>query len=208
MVDPKETVTAGYDRVAARYAVLEPARAAWPRLRRLESLLAELEGRSRVLDVGCGNGIPTLAAIAQRHKATGVDCSVVQVEAARQNVPAATVLHGDIAVQEFPPESFDAVVAFYVVEHIPREEHDALFARFARWLRPGGHLLFTTERGDESGSFREWLDVPMFFSQFDEETTALLIESAGFDVLRREVESQLEEDSEVEYVWFHAKKRS
>jgi SAM-dependent methyltransferase len=206
--DAKQIVAAGYDRAAVRYAALEPEGSDWPRLRRLGALLAELREGSRVLDVGCGNGIPALAVIAKRHSATGVDVSAVQSGAARRNVPTATVLQGDIADQDFPAESFDAVVAFYVLEHLPREEHASLFVRFAHWLRSGGHLLFTTEPGDEEGTVSEWLDVPMYFSQFDEATTSLLLDSAGFELVSRDVEPQLEGDTEVQYVWFRARKRS
>jgi cyclopropane fatty-acyl-phospholipid synthase-like methyltransferase len=208
LADAKQIVAAGYDRVADRYAALEAMNHQWPRLRRLGALLADLPPSSRVLDVGCGNGLPALAMIARSHTATGIDISAVQSAAAKRNVPAADVIHGDVAAQDFPEGSFDAVVAFYVVEHLPRAEHRPLFARFARWLRPGGHLLFTTETGDDSGRVSEWLDVPMYFSQFDEEATTRLLDSAGLDLVRRDSESQLEGDREVGYVWFHARKRS
>ena len=39
---------------------------------------------------------------------------------------------------EFPAGSFDAIVSFYAIFHIPRQEHLNLFRRFAQWLRPGG----------------------------------------------------------------------
>lgn len=207
MSDTKRIVAAGYDRIAARYAALEAERSAWPRLRRLEPILAELPPGSPVLDVGCGDGIPALAAIAERHVATGIDISATQSKRASQNVPAARVLNGDIAAQDFRANTFAAIVAFYVLEHLPREEHGPLLGRFARWLRPGGHLLLTTESGDEPGTVGEWLDVPMYFSQFDEKRTTELLAAAGFDAIVHEVEAQLEGDREVEYVWFHARRR-
>jgi cyclopropane fatty-acyl-phospholipid synthase-like methyltransferase len=205
--DAKEIVAAGYDRVASRYPELESAGSQWPRLRRLRALLAELPPGSRILDLGCGNGLPALAAIAERHEATGVDISAAQVEAARGNAPAARVLEGDAGACDFPPETFDAVVAFYVLDHIPREEHAALFGRIAGWLRPGGLLLFTTELEEEEGTVGEWLGTPMFFSQFHPAITAGLVEEAGFELLRQEAEAQLEGDREITYVWFFARKR-
>ena len=208
MPDPKEIVAAGYDRVATRYAALEAERFAWPRLRWLEPLLAELPSGSPVLDAGCGDGIPALEAIAERHIATGVDISAAQSEAASRNVPGARVLHGDIAAQEFPADTFAAIVALYVLEHLPRDEHGWLFARFAEWLRPDGQLLLTTERGDDPGTVGDWLDVPMYFSQFDAERTTALLEASGFELVRCEIEVQLEGDREIEYVWFRARKRS
>jgi cyclopropane fatty-acyl-phospholipid synthase-like methyltransferase len=195
-------VAVGYDTVARRYAELESPEAEWPRLRRLDEVLAALEPGSRVLDIGCGNGLPALATIARRHAATGIDLSAVQIEAARRNVPAARLLQGDIAACDFPAGSFDAIVAFYVLEHLPRDEHAPLLRRFARWLRPGGYLLFTLERGADEGSVGEWLEVPMYFSQFDEETTTALTQDAGFALVRRDVEAQLEGDREIPYVWF------
>jgi cyclopropane fatty-acyl-phospholipid synthase-like methyltransferase len=205
--DVKAIVAAGYERVAERYAALEAASSAWPRLRRLNELLARLPEGSRVLDVGCGNGLPGLAAIAERHRATGIDVSSAQVEAAVRNVPTARVLRGDVGSYAFATGSFDAIVAFYVLEHLPREEHRALFERFARWLRPGGFLLFTTEAGEDPGTVGEWLDVPMFFSQFAPAETAALVEAAGFDLVAADDEAQLEGDQDVEYAWFLARRR-
>ena len=76
--DSSRIVAEGYDRVADRYEALE--REEWPRLRRLRELLALLPDGALVLDAGCGNGRPALAAIAERHAATGIDVSAVQAE--------------------------------------------------------------------------------------------------------------------------------
>jgi len=53
---PDALVARGYDRVADRDEALEPAGRAWPRLRRLDRLLADVPAGARVLDAGCGNG--------------------------------------------------------------------------------------------------------------------------------------------------------
>jgi cyclopropane fatty-acyl-phospholipid synthase-like methyltransferase len=202
--DSARIVAAGYDSVADRYEALE--REEWPRLRRLRKLLELLPEGSAVLDVGCGNGLPSLAAIAERHRATAIDVSAVQADRARRNVPAATVLHGDALEAVFPDASFDAIVSFYAVEHMPRRRHPELFARFFAWLRPNGLLLFTIEAREAHDTVGEWLGEPMFFSQFSPQETLELLRAAGFEVVSTDLESQLEGENEVEYAWVLARR--
>lgn len=204
--DPRAIVEAGYDAVADRYAALEAQGREWPRMRWLSELLDRVESGARVLDVGCGSGIPATREIATRYEAVGIDISAIQIERARENVPSAEFVRSDLTEIEFS-EPFAAVAAFYVIEHVPRDQHRAIFDRFHRWLAPGGLLLFTIEPDDEPGIVGDWLGRPMFFSQHDAETTLGLVREAGFAVLRAEVESQLEGAREVSYLWVLARRR-
>jgi cyclopropane fatty-acyl-phospholipid synthase-like methyltransferase len=97
--------------------------------------LDRLEPGSSVLDLGCGSGKPADVEISKEHQVTGVDISQAQINLARQNVPTGHFLHGDAGSAEFPPSSFDAVVSFYTLEHIPREEHKTVLRRIYKWLR-------------------------------------------------------------------------
>jgi cyclopropane fatty-acyl-phospholipid synthase-like methyltransferase len=180
-------VEAGYDLVADRYAALEAEGSEWPRMRWLDRLLERTRPGARVLDVGCGNGLPATRAIAVRFEATGVDVSAAQLERARRNVPGAKSIHGDVTELDFA-EPFAAIAALYVMDHLPREQHTAIFARFLRWLEPGGHLLFSVEPEAQAGHFREWLGQPMFGE-------------TGFAVLETDIEPQLEGSREVFFLW-------
>ena len=51
-----------------------------------------------------------------------VDISPRQIALARVNVPGAEFIEGDAASLDFGEDSFDAVVSFYMLEHIPRAE--------------------------------------------------------------------------------------
>jgi cyclopropane fatty-acyl-phospholipid synthase-like methyltransferase len=201
--DPARIVAAGYDRVAEEYARLEEG-VEWPRLRRLQALLAQLEPGSDVLDVGCGNGVPALQEIAREHRAVGVDVSARQVELARANVPEARVLHADVRELDFAPASFDAIVSFYALDQIPREEHAAVLARWRAWLRPGGRLLLSVEDGDRPDAVGDWLGVPMFLSHFDAGTATRIAAETGFTIDSAETEEQLEGGSPVRYLWLLA----
>jgi SAM-dependent methyltransferase/dienelactone hydrolase len=202
--NPTEIVSLGYDVVAEDYANLEGI-VEWPRMRWLRKVLAELRPESRVLDLGCGSGIPATREIARVHDVVGVDVSARRIELARRNVPGAEFIHDDIESLHFPQASFDAVVAFYVLDHLPRESHADVLGRIHGWLKPGGLLLLTVETEDEPGVTSLWLGVDMFFSCFDAGTTRRLIREAGFETLDDAVETQIEGEREVTYLWVLAR---
>jgi cyclopropane fatty-acyl-phospholipid synthase-like methyltransferase len=203
---PKHLVEQGYDLVAHDYARLE-GEVPWPRLRWLGKLLDRLEPGSSVLDLGCGSGDPADVEVARQHQITGVDISQTQIDLARQNVPAGYFLHGDAASVQFPVASFDAVISFYTLEHIPRQEHETLLRRIHDWLRPGGFFLLSTEAGDVEQLVSEWLGVPMFMSSLDPDTLKRLVVSAGFDLLETATESQVEQGHDVPYLWLLARRQ-
>ena len=204
--NPKTLLEEGYDQVAEAYSRLE-GDSKWPRMKWLGKVLARLDPGSAVLDLGCGSGDPADIEIARLHRITGVDISGVQVELARQNVPQGKFIHGDLGVLDFPDGSFDAVVSFYTLEHLPRAQHDEILKRIHGWLGPEGLLLFSCEAGDMNDVTGEWLGVPMFISVFDPATMRKLVQAAGFELLETDIESQLEQGREVPYLWVLAKRQ-
>lgn len=161
---------------------------------------------SRVLDLGCGAGIPTTVELAQRFVVTGIDASLRQIEAARRNVPNATFIHGDFATADFPPGSFDAAIALYAISHVPREEHADLFVRIASWLPIGGLFLATLGARDSPDWSGEWLGSQMFFSSFDADRNRQLVADAGFDLLRAEVIDTVEPEGPTPFLWVLARR--
>ena len=100
----------------------------------------ELAGARRVLDVGCGDGqISRLAAAGGAELVVGLDPTWNQVRVAAERGHA-TFLRAGAAGLPFAGESFDAVVACLVFEHI-RDVDDAI-AEVARVLVPGGRFCF------------------------------------------------------------------
>jgi len=138
-----EIIARGYDQVAGEYAALESAEAPWPRLKRVRALAADLPQGSRILDVGCGNGLPATRELALRHEVTGVDISGEQIARARSNVPTATFICGDAREVDLPVGAFDAIVALYLIDNIARDDYPVLFRRFGELLRPNGRLLLS-----------------------------------------------------------------
>jgi cyclopropane fatty-acyl-phospholipid synthase-like methyltransferase len=202
----EEIIARGYDQVADEYAALESPEAPWPRLSRVRAFAADLPHGSRILDVGCGNGLPATRELALRHEVTGVDISEEQVARARSNVPAATFICGDVREVDLSVGAFDAIVALYLIDNIAREDYPALFRRLGELLRPNGRLLLSAEPGEDPWQQYTWLGVPMFINTVPTEELVRLLQEAGLSVVSTEFESQLEGDRPIEYAWIIGKK--
>ena len=110
---------------------------------------------ARVLDLGCGTGVPLAQELARRgYRVTGLDSSAEMIRRFRRNVPEARALHARAQEVDFAPGMFEAVVAWGVVFHLSETEQRAVFARVGRWLVPGGRFLFTSggARGAREGT--------------------------------------------------------
>jgi len=201
-LDMKRIVADGYDRIADRYLAWSALR---PSLARLEALdLADrlIPRPADVLELGCGAGIPMTARLAAGRTLTGVDISAEQIRRARRNVPAATFEVGDMAAIDRPAASLDAVVAFYSLTHVPREEQPPLFGRIRRWLRPGGLFIASLGVEDDPGGVEaDWLGVDMYFSHFSARVSRRLLAEAGFVVERAEIRTEPEDRYDARFLW-------
>jgi SAM-dependent methyltransferase len=206
-MDPKRIVAEGYDAISERYLAWSALRPSATRLRYLGLALELIPAGSAVLELGCGAGIPMTAALAEGRTVTGVDISETQIEAARRNVPAATFVLADMTTLDFEPASFDAVVAFYALTHVPRDEQAGLLERIRRWLRPGGLFLASMGADDEPGDVEaDWLGVDMYFSHFGAKANRRLVETAGFVIDRTEVAVEPEDRHDARFLWVVARR--
>ena len=207
MSDPRTSlVGAGYDAMADTWEDWSSRVTDDPRHDWLEELLAVLPPDARVVELGCGNGTRETHELASRTRLTCVDLSVEQLRRARARVPNAAFVHGDLASIEFDVGSLDAVAAFYVLNHVPRELLAPLFARIHDWLRPGGHLLATLGASDLPDWEGEWLGVPMFFSGHPPEVNLQLLRDAGFELVHEEAVTISEPEGAVAFHWMLARR--
>ena len=138
----------------------------------MAELAALLRPGARVVDLGCGAGIPaTRELVSYGLKVLGVDFSAVQLHRAQRLVPAARLVQADIARFALRPATVAAVVSFYALIHVPVADQRALFGRIRDWLRPGGYFLAIVGAQQWTG-IEPYLGADMFWDHAD--TTSYL----------------------------------
>lgn len=178
-MDRKEIVSKGYDAASHQYrsdAGIDPNDPHLDATSRyhewLDRLEIELAPGARILELGCGCGLPTAQRLAELYTYTGVDISPVQCDRARQHAPQAEIICTDMTLLDFSSGSFDAVLAFFSIIHVPLEEQPVLFRRTTRWLRPEGLLMVTLPLTAWTGIEEDWYGsgAAMFWSHADTPT--------------------------------------
>ena len=179
----KKIVREGYDAIAEKYQAARNE--SHPDdIELLHELIQRLPKGAKVLDAGCGAGVPVTRILNQSFKVVGVDFSEEQVRLAREQVPQAQFICQDMTELDFPDDSFDAICSYYAIIHIPREEHRGLLPSFYRMLKMSGLVLLCMGAGDLPEDIEEdCFGARMYWSHFDAETNLKMLEDCGFDVI-------------------------
>jgi len=154
--------------------------------------MCHLDASSRVLDVGCGNGI-TACLIAKKFGAhvEGIDISTVMIAKAkerahRQGLEAKINFRvGDVFDLPFDDQTFDVVLVESVLTPLPGDKKQAL-AEMVRVTRAGGRIGVNESTVDPSAP-ADWLALldehPAIHGYFTPETLRDLIEGSGLQVV-------------------------
>jgi cyclopropane fatty-acyl-phospholipid synthase-like methyltransferase len=152
-----------------------------------EWLIERLRPGARVLDVGCGTGVPTARQLADAGlDVTGIDVSAGMLELARREVPGATFLRLGLAdVPDVGPSrgGFDAIVAFFSLLMLPRASIPSALHRLHDLLEPGGYFLLSMDEADLDDVPVNMGDCPQRVTGYPGVELRALVSDAGFEVL-------------------------
>ncbi|KAK2796034.1 hypothetical protein FQN52_000007 [Onygenales sp. PD_12] len=235
----KSLVQSSYDTIAPTYltwTTTTTTSTPSTRLTYLHTLLPLLPPHARVLELGCGAGVPgTQTLLDAGHDVVANDISAVQIGLAREMLTGGGVdgegegeggkrkgkvefIQGDMMGLSFGEGSFDAVVGFYSIFHLPRGEQEVIIKRIGEWVRGGGYLLMNLGvmdgdgEGDGDGVLRgQFLGAEMFWARWREAEARAVVERAGFrveggDGLEMVVRVDVEDGVEVPFLWVFGRK--
>jgi cyclopropane fatty-acyl-phospholipid synthase-like methyltransferase len=151
-------------------------------------LADSLRPGSRVLDLGCGTGLPTARQLVEAGlDVVGVDLSARMVELARNNVPMAAFHHLDLAdLRPGGPArlgSFDAVAAFFSLLMLPRAEIPYALRMIRELLVRGGLLTLSMVEADVDDLTIPFLGKSIRVSGYLKDELRRVVTETGFEVV-------------------------
>jgi SAM-dependent methyltransferase len=172
----------------------------------ISELTKKIPENGKILDFGCGLGIPYDKYLVNNgFEVTGIDISKKHIEIAKKNVPKAKFITGDFSNYNFK-DKFDAIVSFYAIFHIPREEHQKLFEKMNKLLKENGIILVTLgTSGEEYSEEENWAGAKMAWSQYDPDTYKKMLDKSGFEIIEARFEGKKGDDEY--HFWVMARKR-
>ena len=165
-----------------------------------------LEPNSRILDVGCGTGIPVATTLLEAGmNVTGIDISQRMIEIVQRQAAGGTFVKADM-VQYEPSGVYDAVFVIFSHMQLSYREFYSSMLRFAACLRPGGVLVIAAVPADnyvpdpaaydETGSYAEKLPAPFMgrtieATLFTTKGLLAFLDQLGLEVVRHQVDQFL-----------------
>nr|WP_202487556.1 class I SAM-dependent methyltransferase [Streptomyces sp. SID8354] len=151
-------------------------------------LAGELPAGSRILDAGCGTGLPTARQLCDAgHRVVGIDLSPGMVALARENVPGAEFHRLDIADLRAGRlggrGSFDGIAAYFSLLMMPRAEIPCALAMLHDLLRPGGLLALAMVEADIDDYPIPFLGSMIRVSGYLRDDLRRVVRDVGFDVV-------------------------
>lgn len=183
--DIKYSLRQTYDDLASAWASEETGKWGADSIKKFASLVVE-SGSNKVLDLGCGPGIQSHTLVEEGLEVTGLDLSPKMIDEARKKVPGGNFLVADMTNMDFSPSSFDGIYARASLLHIPKEVIPQVLSTCSKILKDKGYIYIAVKEGNGEELVRERRydrEVERFFSFFQEDEIAGLVQDAGFDLV-------------------------
>ncbi len=147
-------------------------------------LAEQLPAGSRVLDLGCGTGLPTARQLTEAgHRVVGVDLSPGMVKLARENVPEGDFRRMDISdVEKHGLGPFDGAAVFFSLLMLPRVEIPYALRMLHQQLREGAPMALSMVEADVDDFTLPFLGNTIRVSGYLRDDLRRVVHDGGFEI--------------------------
>lgn len=197
--EKRESVKVDYDKIAEDYA-LEFGRK-YEDFEVIEEFMSYLKSGAKILDLGGGTGKYTDLFLQKGYDAVCYDFSKEMMKKAKELYPNVPYLLDDIVhvKKHFSNETFDGILAFYSLFHIPKEEINQVFSNIYDLLKENGIFCFVVQLGEGE----DFIDEPylkedgkniLYFHYFTKEQIDYFIQQHHFQKLYESMKEEVGEN--------------
>jgi ubiquinone/menaquinone biosynthesis C-methylase UbiE len=178
---------AAFDAIGERYDDVFPHKSG--QIIATQWVIDQLPPGARVLDLGCGTGVPTAGMVAESGlDVVGIDVSTEMLALARRNVPAGRFVAMDALELDGSLGTFDGVTAFFSLLMLRRADIPRVVRRIRAVLRPAGVVAIGMVEGDQDYAPLLFLGQEIFVTAYPRTDLEAAIRAEGLHVLEVDVE--------------------
>jgi ubiquinone/menaquinone biosynthesis C-methylase UbiE len=178
---------AAFDAIGERYDDVFPHKSG--QIIATQWVIDRLPAGGRVLDLGCGTGVPTAGMLAETGlDVVGIDVSTEMLALARRNVPTGRFVAMDLMELDGSLGRFDAVCAFFSLLMVRREDVPRALRRVRTVLKPGAVVAIGMVEGDFDYVPLPFLGQEVLVTAYPQADLEAAIRAEGLHVLEVDVE--------------------
>jgi SAM-dependent methyltransferase len=156
-----------------------------------------------LLDLGCSSGAFLQSLPGKAWDLVGIEMSAESALQAQEK-SGANVFVGDILDAQFPPESFDVITCFDVLEHL--YEPRRVMTKVAEWLKPGGIFYVLVPNVDSAegrifGTYWHGLELPRHLFHYSPASLQFMAQLAGLREVSLETRRNPAVGTSLRYMW-------
>lgn len=198
-MDKERLVKEGYNKISENFHTF---RTQFDNFKELRKFSQYLPTGGKILDVGCGVGIPVAQFLIENgFEVNGIDISEGMLIKAKENVPKAQFFQYNMVELDFPDNYFDGLVSIYAMFHVRKQKHGEIIKNFHRMLKKEGFMMLVFNPKENEG-VDDFLGTKMYWSCHKPSKSLELVRNAGFEVIFDEI---LDRGNELMY-WIIARK--
>ena len=150
----------------------------------LDEFAARVRDQGPVCEIGCGPGQVSRYLQDRGVSMRGIDLSAEMIKCARRSNPDISFQRGNMLALDLPNAALAAIVCFYAIIHLGRDDAVKALKEMNRVLEPGGLLLLSFHGGEGALHRDQWYDKPVSIdvTLFANDEMSSYLESSGFEI--------------------------
>jgi ubiquinone/menaquinone biosynthesis C-methylase UbiE len=178
---------AAFDAIGERYDDVFPHKSG--QIIATQWMVDRLRPGARVLDLGCGTGVPTAGMLTESGmEVVGIDVSTEMLALARRNVPTGRFVAMDAMELDGSLGRFDGACAFFSLLMLRRGDIPKVLRRIRSVLEPGGLVAIGMVEGDLDYAPLSFLGQEMSVTAYPRSDLESAVRADGLHVLEVDVE--------------------